>query len=83
MGVLKTSPDELVKRYLDLATIVHPRHIERVIARDPADDEVLAAAVAARADLIVSGDAHLLDLGSYRGIPIVCARGALDRIATA
>jgi putative PIN family toxin of toxin-antitoxin system len=43
----------------------------RVIAQDPEDDTILAAAVAGRADCIISGDAHLKDLGRYEGIPIL------------
>lgn len=38
-----------------------PEHVARVTA-DPADDYVIALARAARADLIVSGDAHLTGL---------------------
>jgi predicted nucleic acid-binding protein len=39
---------------------------------DADDDEVLACAVAASADLIVSGDKHLLSLGGqYKGIRII------------
>jgi len=38
---------------------------------DDADNRVLEAAVAGGADFIVSGDAHLLDLGDFEGIPIV------------
>ncbi|MFG6446618.1 hypothetical protein ACG0Z6_00025 [Roseateles sp. BYS180W] len=34
---------------------------------------MLAAALAARADLIVSSDAHLLDLKGFKGIEIVTA----------
>ncbi len=56
-----------------LVTIVTPAVIAPTIMRDPADDQVLAAALAAQADLIVSGDAHLLDLKSFRGIGIVNA----------
>ncbi len=41
--------------------------------RDPDDLAVLACAVAANADLIVSGDKDLLSLGSFHGIPIVSA----------
>ncbi len=47
---------------------------------DPADDHVLAAALAAQADLIASGDAHLLDLGNFHGIEIVTAAVAVERI---
>jgi predicted nucleic acid-binding protein len=32
------------------------------------------------ADFIVSGDLHLLGLGSWRGIPILGARDFLDRL---
>lgn len=47
------------------------------------DDQVIAAAVAARADLIVSGDRkHLLPLGSHQGIDIVDAAEAVRRIAS-
>jgi putative PIN family toxin of toxin-antitoxin system len=41
------------------------------IAEDPDDDAVLGTAVAAAADMIVSGDDHLLRLGEFRGIRIV------------
>ncbi len=46
--------------------------VEEVHA-DPADDMVLACAVEGEADFIVSGDKHLLEIGRYRGIPIVTA----------
>lgn len=39
---------------------------------DPFDEMVLECALAARADVIISGDKkHLLKLGLFRGIPIV------------
>jgi predicted nucleic acid-binding protein len=47
---------------------------------DPDDDHVLACALAAQADLIVSGDAHLLNLKNYQSIPIVAAAEALTRL---
>jgi putative PIN family toxin of toxin-antitoxin system len=66
--------------YAALATIVAPALITPTITRDPEDDAVLAAAIGARADLIVSGDAHLLDLKSFQGIAIVTAATADSRI---
>ena len=66
--------------YAALAPIVTPAVIAPTITRDPADDQVLAAALAASADLIVSGDAHLLDLKSFKGIAIVTAREAIERL---
>ena len=43
----------------------------RGVCRDPADDPFLSCAVAAGADYIVSGDRDLLDLFSFRNIPII------------
>ena len=53
------------------AEVVTPPITLHVIAEDPADDRVLECAVAGYADLIVSGDRHLLRLRQYRTIAIV------------
>ncbi len=52
-----------------------------VIPADPADEKVLACAADAEADVIVSGDAHLLALGEYQGIPILTVRVFLEQLA--
>ena len=41
------------------------------VERDPDDNKVLACAVQAEADYVVSGDPHLVDLAVYQGIPIL------------
>lgn len=54
------------------ATMVVPEGIlGPIVEPDPADDKFVECAVAGSADYIVSGDAHLLLLGQYRGIRIV------------
>ena len=50
------------------------------IPEDPKDEMILACALDAEADLIVSGDHHLLDLGQFRGIPVVTIREFLTRV---
>lgn len=50
------------------------------IPEDPTDNAVLACAVDGKADHIVSGDRHLLDLGVHRGIPILTARQYLEAV---
>jgi uncharacterized protein len=67
--------------YVALVETVAPAQIAPTITRDPADDQVLAAALAGKVDLIVSGDAHLLDLKLFRGIGIVTTAVALEIIA--
>lgn len=74
----ETSVDALVARYAALVSLVTPANVPRVVANDPDDDHVIAAAVAAQAVLIVSGDRkHLLPIGSHKGIGIVTAVQAL------
>ena len=70
----------LVFGYAALARLIEPVEIPPVISADPDDDAVLACAVAARAEMIVSGDSHLLDLKDYEGISIVTAAQLLNRI---
>jgi putative PIN family toxin of toxin-antitoxin system len=48
------------------------------VRRDPDDDRVLECALAAGAGVIVSGGHDLLDLGAFRGTPIMTPRRFLD-----
>ena len=76
------SPARLVDDLRRLALVVAPVAVPQVGQTDPDDDHVLAAALAANADLIASGDKRdLLPLGRYEGIAIVTAREALERLA--
>lgn len=72
--------EDLVLGYAALARIVDPAPIPPT-SRDPDDDHVLAAALAAEADVVVSGDPDLLLLGRFRNIPIVTPREALEQLA--
>jgi len=76
------NPDTLLRRYVNLVQVHVPTVIPPAVLSDPDDDEVLACAIAANAQLIVSGDRDLLSLKTYRGIPIVNAAEA-NRIITA
>lgn len=60
-------------------TVDLPDEVPR-ICRDPADDWVIACAVVGGADVIVSGDQDLLDLGQVSDIPIISARQFLERL---
>jgi putative PIN family toxin of toxin-antitoxin system len=71
---------DLVSGYASLVTMVDPAGMGPRIASDPDDDHVLAAAVAAEADAIVSGDAHLLNLKRFHAIEIVTAALIVRRL---
>lgn len=54
-------------RIADLVPILH----QVQACRDPKDDKFLEVAVNGEADMIVTGDHDLLDLGNVQGIPII------------
>lgn len=75
------------RRASELVAFVR-EHAEKVVpaappASVPADVEdlpVLGTAVAGRCDLLVTGDAELVALGSIEGIPIVTPRDCYERL---
>jgi putative PIN family toxin of toxin-antitoxin system len=81
LALAEVTPQTLVVGYALLARLIVPAPIGPVVEADPDDDAVLACAAAARAEAIVSGDRHLLELGAYEGIPILSAAQLLARLA--
>jgi len=73
-------PAEVADGYAALASVVIPAVIAPAVPRDPPDDIVLATALAAQADLIISGDMRVLNLKSYQGIPILAPAEAVKRL---
>jgi len=65
--------EEAVAQVAETGIVVHPTQEVRVVKDDPTDDRVLEAAKEGGADVIVSGDRHLLRPGSWRDIRIVDA----------
>jgi putative PIN family toxin of toxin-antitoxin system len=53
-------------------------HLE--VVNDPKDDIVINTAIDGRADLIVSGDHHLLSLKEFRGIKIASVDEAVRKL---
>ncbi len=76
-----TSRERTLAEVRQLAEVVEPSPLPQPVCRDPDDDAVLALAVAARVDLIVSGDGDLLSLGGFRGIPIITPAEAIAKIS--
>jgi putative PIN family toxin of toxin-antitoxin system len=74
-----TSPEHSLAELRALAEVIEPAPLAMPVCRDPDVDAVLALAIAARADLIVSGDRDLLDLPRFQDIAIVTPAEALRK----
>ena len=75
------SDEEIAADIRRIAFLAVSQAVPIVIGRDPDDDHVLACALAARADLIDSGDQDLHTLGGNdQGIPIVTPAEGLKQL---
>ena len=63
-----------------ISIVAEPQREIAIIREDPEDNRVLEAAVAGNADMIVSGDRHLLSLKVFEGVSIVSPREFLTRV---
>lgn len=64
--------------YQTRVTLIPATHLPQRVSRDPDDDHVLAAAIAAHAEIIITGDQDLLILGKYSNIRILSPRRFLE-----
>jgi putative PIN family toxin of toxin-antitoxin system len=60
-----------LKVLVKAAEMITPLITLNVITADPPDNRILECAIEGKADLIVSGNRHLLKLKIYEGIPVV------------
>ena len=70
----KAGPEEIdrfLHAFAEVAILVPGTMEVEPVEYDPDDTKILACAVESQAEFVVSGDHHLTDLGSFRGIPIV------------
>lgn len=75
----ESTVEQAVGKIALIATLIEPAKKINIIKDDPDDNRVLECAVTARADVIISGDKHLLKLQTYSGIDIMSARDFLSR----
>lgn len=79
-GLARTEIDSLLAEILTMSIIVDPNIRVDAITADPDDNRVLECAIAGNAQYVISGDRHLLALGSYKGIIILNASEFLKLI---
>ena len=71
-----------VQLLLQYAVIVEGEVEVKVVEDDPDDNMILACALEAGANYIVSGDRHLLNIGEYQGIAIIRSSEFLSVLET-
>lgn len=77
----KTSEDEInriISAFIESAEIVSIKSKFMAVEKDPKDNIIIETAYDGNADLIVSGDSHLLTLKSFRGIKIMTVENTLQ-----
>jgi len=79
LSLIGMTTRDVLEDYATVVEFLEPAEVSRA-SIDPDDDHVLACALAARADFVVSGDSDLLNLKSYQRIPIVSPAEALTRL---
>ncbi|MFH1072648.1 MAG: putative toxin-antitoxin system toxin component, PIN family [Nanoarchaeota archaeon] len=77
-GFSEKQVEDAVKQLVIICRIVFPQQRVSVIKADPTDNRILECALAGKADYIVSGDRHLLELRKFKGIHIVRSFEILD-----
>ena len=81
LAALGTTVSDVMQRYQRLGRRILPAQISSPPSlRDPKDLKIMAAAVSAGADAIVTGDNDLLVLESFEGIPIIRVEDALRKL---
>jgi putative PIN family toxin of toxin-antitoxin system len=68
---------ELLDPVLAIAEMTEPAFVLDVAA-DPDDNRILECAVNSKSDVVVTGDDHLLRLGTFQGIQILTPRAFID-----
>jgi uncharacterized protein len=79
-GLKSEQISRFVSTYATSSEIVILKRRFDVLKEDPDDNAVLDAAVNGKADFVVSGDKHLLELKQFRGVRIVTVDHALNAL---
>jgi putative PIN family toxin of toxin-antitoxin system len=70
----------LYKEILPYFEVVHVKVGKIIIQEDPADDMFIRCALSSKADVIISGDSHLLALKSYQKVKILTPSQVLKEL---
>ena len=77
-GVSYSRIEEIIKDILSYSSVISAGDITVRGLRDIKDTKIIACAISAKADYIITGDKDLLILKEYKGIKIISPRVFLD-----
>jgi len=77
IGVDPQKIDAFLQEFIKTVEVIMPPYEERLDVRDPNDIDILAAAIKANADVLVSGDKDLLEF-KESPIPVMKPRALYD-----
>jgi putative PIN family toxin of toxin-antitoxin system len=73
-----THPREILRTIATNSVMIEPKEEVHVVVEDPEDNKILECASAAGANIIVSGDKHLLRIGKFRKTKVLTPREFLE-----
>jgi hypothetical protein len=79
---MRADPQALIEVIEQDAELVPGELVLAGVSRDPKDDAFIACAVEGKADYLVSGDADLLDMGSYQSVQMIAPQLFLQKLNT-
>lgn len=79
-GFTNKQIENVFRQLLDITDIVVPSIKLDVVKEDPTDNKILECALECKADFVVSGDNHLLEIKSVKGMKIIRAKDFLEII---
>lgn len=71
--------DPILELFTTKAELIEAALLDEAVCNDSDDDKFFACAIAGGANLIVSGDKHLLKMAGYQGIAVVRPRQFIDK----
>ncbi len=82
MGWEQAKVKEAIEAIKEVSEVIEPKVTIDVIKSDPPDNHILECAVAAKAEILVTGDRqHIRPLGNFQGIKILTPNEFLDQFS--
>lgn len=70
-GMPPAKLDKILSFLISQSEIVQPNHWFKIVLNDPGDDKFIDCAFHAQANIVISGDKHLLKFGKFGSIQIL------------